>query len=95
MQESNSLQSFGRLMTSLEGTSLTIEDKKLYILQTRNGKRSSAASVKISIYSSAFIQSLVFAGELKPFEKLTLKLASPDLPFFVVMITTPFAPLDP
>ena len=29
MQESNSLQSFGRLMTSLEGTSLTIEDKKL------------------------------------------------------------------
>ena len=29
MQESNSLQIFGRLMTSLEGTSLTIEDKKL------------------------------------------------------------------
>ena len=29
MQESNSLQSFGCLMTSLEGTSLTIEDKKL------------------------------------------------------------------
>ena len=29
MQESNFLQSFGRLMTSLEGTSLTIEDKKL------------------------------------------------------------------
>ena len=30
MQESNSLQSFGRLMTSLEGTSLTIEDKSYY-----------------------------------------------------------------
>ena len=29
MQESNSLKIFGRLMTSLEGTSLTIEDKKL------------------------------------------------------------------
>ena len=29
MQESNSLKSFGRLMTSLEGTSLTFEDKKL------------------------------------------------------------------
>ena len=29
MQESNFLQRFGRLMTSLEGTSLTIEDKKL------------------------------------------------------------------
>ena len=29
MQESNSLQSFGRLMTSLEGKSLTSEDKKL------------------------------------------------------------------
>ena len=29
MQESNSLQSFGRLITSLEGTSLSIEDKKL------------------------------------------------------------------
>ena len=29
MQESNSLQIFGRLMTSLEGTSLTTEDKKL------------------------------------------------------------------
>ena len=29
MQESNSLQSFGRLMTSLEGMSLTTEDKKL------------------------------------------------------------------
>ena len=29
MQESNSLQIFGRLMTSLEGTSLTFEDKKL------------------------------------------------------------------
>ena len=29
MQESNSLQSFGRLMTSLEGASLTSEDKKL------------------------------------------------------------------
>ena len=29
MQEINSLKSFGRLMTSLEGTSLTFEDKKL------------------------------------------------------------------
>jgi beta-N-acetylhexosaminidase len=29
MQEINSLNSFGRLMTSLEGTSLTFEDKKL------------------------------------------------------------------
>ena len=29
MQESNSLKIFGRLMTSLEGTSLTLEDKKL------------------------------------------------------------------
>ena len=29
MQESNSLKIFGRLMTSLEGTSLTFEDKKL------------------------------------------------------------------
>ena len=29
MQESNSLEIFGRLMTSLEGTSLTFEDKKL------------------------------------------------------------------
>ena len=29
MQESNPLKSFGRLMTSLEGTSLTIEDTKL------------------------------------------------------------------
>ena len=29
MQESNSLKSFGRLMTSLEGTSLTYKDKKL------------------------------------------------------------------
>ena len=29
MQESNFLQRFGRLMTSLEGKSLTIEDKKL------------------------------------------------------------------
>ena len=29
MQESNSLKSFGRLMTSIEGTSLTFEDKKL------------------------------------------------------------------
>ena len=31
MQESNSLQIFGRLMTSLEGTSLTFEDKNLLL----------------------------------------------------------------
>ena len=29
MQESNSLNSFGRLMTSLEGTSLTLKEKEL------------------------------------------------------------------
>ena len=31
MQESNSLNSFGRLMTSLEGTFLTHENKKLIL----------------------------------------------------------------
>ena len=29
MQESNSLNSFGRLMTSLEGTSVTLKEKEL------------------------------------------------------------------
>ena len=34
MQESNPLKSFGRLMTSLEGASLTSEDKKLFIFRS-------------------------------------------------------------